>query len=68
MRKVKVEGACRFLPVWKQDGRYNWAKLKYKNLPIVTVEGTFYLHYTKGKRVRRDVGDHALDVKIALSA
>jgi integrase/recombinase XerD len=69
-RKVKVDGAWVFLPVWKTGEKLDWTRLKHKGTPIPSVSGTFYLDYTPagGKRLRKAVGTHPREAKTALAS
>jgi integrase/recombinase XerD len=67
-RKVKIDGKWELLPVAKKNGQYDWANLLHRGVPITTMPGTFYLDWREnGNRIRRAVGDHAREAKIALA-
>lgn len=66
LRKVKIEGKWKMLPVARVDGRHVWEKVMHRGQPIVATEGTFYLEYFAPKKTRRAVGTHPRDAKAAL--
>lgn len=68
LRKVKIDGAWKLLPVSKKNGKLDWPNVDLKGVPIPSLKGTFYLEYREnGRRVRRAVGDHPRDAKQALA-
>jgi integrase len=69
LRKVKVDGVWKLLPVWKTGDKLDWTKLNNDGVPMVSTTGTFYLDYREdGKRIRRAVGSHPREAKAAQSA
>lgn len=69
LRKVKVAGEWKFLPVSKVNGKLDWQHLDLHGVPVVSTEGTFYLDYREdGRRVRRAVGTHPRTAKAALAS
>jgi integrase/recombinase XerD len=67
VRKVKVEAKWQFLPVTRVGEKLDWGKLDLHGTPITSIPGTFYLDYREnGQRVRRAIGDHPRNAKVAL--
>lgn len=72
LRKIKVDGQWKLLPVMREAKGtgwvYNFGKVLLRGHPVVAAEGTFYLEYTDaGKKIRRAVGDHPMDAKTAMA-
>ena len=68
LRQVKIDGKWKLLPVAKVGDRLDWTKVMLAGKPIVSLEGTFFLEYREGgKRVRRAVGSHMREAKLALA-
>jgi integrase/recombinase XerD len=69
VRKVKVEGKWKFLPIAKQGNKLDWTHLSHRGVPMVSTTGTFYLDYREGgQRIRRAIGNHPRDAKAALAS
>ena len=71
LRKVKIEGAWKMLPVASSgEGdarRWDFAKVMLRGKPIIAEAGTFYLDFWDGgERKRRTIGTHPRDVKAAI--
>ena len=68
LRKVKIDNKWLLLPVAKTNGKFDWPHVLLHGTPIVAA-GTFYLDYREGgRRVRRAVGSHPRDAKVALAS
>lgn len=61
LRKVKVEGKWKTLPVTKSGKTYSWNNVDFRGESLFVSTGTYYLeYYENGKKRRRAVGpDHA---------
>jgi integrase len=69
LRKVKVDGAWKMLPVARdRHGALDWSRVMHKGAPIVAAAGTFYLEYFAPQKTRRAVGTHPRDAKAALAS
>lgn len=68
LRKVKVEGRWKMLPVKKDARGYDFSQVVNLGSPLIAAEGTFYLEWRDADgRKRRAVGTHPRQVKEALA-
>jgi integrase/recombinase XerD len=73
LRKVSIEGQWKMLPVARNkisggEQRYDMTRVMLAGAPVTVIAGTFYLEYREnGRRVRRAIGDHPAEAKVALA-
>ena len=71
MRKVKIDGKWKMLPVASvgegDARRWDFARVMVAGKPLVAEGGTFYLDYWEDGRKRRAVGTHRRDAKVAIA-
>ena len=66
LRKVKVDGGWKRMPVAKNGDVLDWGRVQVGSKNVAVTSGTFYLEYRDPKKVRRAVGCTIREAKAAL--